>query len=559
MQISTGFLKLAALLSTIGLTAAEWRYLSRPDLHIPRLEVTQNTGKTADGLLFVAPFTGSPVEDEEHPPHQPSAYILREDGDLVWSGFASYYSGWLANFQKAEYQGQDVLLAFEGKHNSAHGHGHGLLKVLDKSYNHITSIKAGHAKLIDKHEGQLIHDGKSALFQIYHPVPRDLSSFNGGDPQREWIVDSQFQEVDTRSGEVIFEWKSLDHVPPSHSNITLTSGQAGNGIGSVEAWDYFHINSVDKNHDGDYLISARDVNSVYKISGKTGEIIWTLGGRNVNDDFKHLDKASHFSYQHHARFQGVDEEGREIISLYDNSAHGTETDIGHAVFDAPTSSGKVLLVNTAGGKNKWTVETRQAFYPPDGLISKSQGSTQLLDNGNVLVNWGSEGAVTEFTSDGKAIYHAYFEKGHGAQNYRAFKNDWQSVKPSEDAALVGYAYGHLGKLILASSWNGDTEVASWRYYGATKKGGPLKQLGEVERNGFEARLELNHVKHDYKEVKAEGLDKDGKVIIETSREKVVDNAPLPPDYRQDENIGLNMGRIMISTGINVFSHDYGVF
>lgn len=69
MQISTGFLKLAALLSTIGLTAAEWRYLSRPDLHIPRLEVTQNTGKTADGLLFVAPFTGSPVEDEEHPPH----------------------------------------------------------------------------------------------------------------------------------------------------------------------------------------------------------------------------------------------------------------------------------------------------------------------------------------------------------------------------------------------------------------------------------------------------------------------------------------------------------
>lgn len=410
--------------------------------------------------------------------------------------------------------------------------------------------------MIDKHEGQLIHDGKSALFQIYHPVPRNLHAFNEGDALREWIVDSQFQEVDTHTGNVLFEWKSLEHVPPSHSNITLTSNQAGNGIGSVEAWDYFHINSVDKNDDGDYLISARDVNSIFKISGKTGEIIWTLGGRNKNDDFKHLDEESHFSYQHHARFHGVDEQGREIISLYDNSAHGTETDEGHAVYDAPTSSGKILLVNTANSKNEWTVETQQAFYPPDGLISKSQGSTQLLNNGNVLVNWGSEGAITEFTKDGRAIYHAYFEKGNKAQNYRAFKNEWHSVKPSEDAALVGYTYDSLGKLILATSWNGDTEVAIWRFYGATKKGGALKELGQVKREGFETRLEIDHVISDYKEVKAEGLDKNENIIVETHREAVVDNAPLPPSHRQHGKIGLDIGRIVIASGLNVASHGF---
>ena len=62
--------------------------------------------------------------------------------------------------------------------------------------------------------------------------------------------------------------------------LPINPGQAGSGYNSSDAWDYFHINSVDKNADGDYIISARDACSVHKINGTDGSIIWRLDGKN---------------------------------------------------------------------------------------------------------------------------------------------------------------------------------------------------------------------------------------------------------------------------------------
>ena len=81
-------------------------------------------------------------------------------------------------------------------------------------------------------------------------------------------------ELDIATGKVLFEWSSLDHVQPDESVLPINSGQAGSGYNSSDAWDYFHINSVDKDADGNYLISARDACAVHKINGTDGEIIW---------------------------------------------------------------------------------------------------------------------------------------------------------------------------------------------------------------------------------------------------------------------------------------------
>lgn len=56
-----------------------------------------------------------------------------------------------------------------------------------------------------------------------------------------------------------------------------------------------HINSVDKSPEGDYMISARYTNAIYKISGKDGRLIWTLGG--PNSSFT-LEENFNFSRQH---------------------------------------------------------------------------------------------------------------------------------------------------------------------------------------------------------------------------------------------------------------------
>ncbi|KAJ5706718.1 hypothetical protein N7488_006519 [Penicillium malachiteum] len=425
---------------------ADWQFKSRTDLAPPRLNITIPATKDMEkGYLFVAPFPGQFVDPEHHGPRQEGPYIFRDDG--VWKG-------------------QDVLYSFEGDHNPAYGHGHGHATILDHHYETIRELRAGNHKLMDKHELHSV-DGKTALIQVYQPVPIDLSRW-GGSPEQQWIVDAIFQELNIETGELVFEWSSLEHVTPDEAVLPLNPGQAA----------------------GDYLISARDECAAHKINGKTGEIIWRLGG--LKSDFE-LGSNVAFCFQHHARF--ISRNGdEEIISLFDNSAHGTENHRGHEVHTHPYSQGEIISVNTA----TWTAEIVQAFQPPDGLLAKSQGSTQILPNGNALVNWGSEGAMTELKSDGTPIFHTYMDSGllgEGVENYRAFRFNWTGI-PNEEPSLV--AQKTPSGTALYVSWNGDTETSAWRFYSVTDRYGSRSFLGEAVRSGFETSLLLSG--HTYNHV-----------------------------------------------------------
>ena len=291
------------------------------------------------------------------------------------------------------------------------------------------------------------------------------------------------------------------------SVLPINPGQAGAGYNSSDAWDYFHINSVDKDVYGDYLISARDASSIHKINGTTGAIIWRLGG--TNSSFS-LGPEVEFSFQHHARFISRSADGtEEIISLFDNSAHGTETGRGKEVHNYPYSRGKIVKVNT----RSWKATLVQSFDAPDGLLAKSQGSTQLLPNGNALVNWGSEGAITEFRADGTPIFHAYLDSGDlgkGVQNYRAFRYNWTGL-PNEAPAIVSLRDAK-GTTVFVS-WNGDTETALWRFYAATGGRGHRQFLGKAERRGFETNLTISG-RYVYA-VTADAIDSHGKVLTTT--------------------------------------------
>ena len=498
---------------------ADWQFKSRPDLAPPRLNITiPATADVEKGYLFIAPFAGFP-EGTRHGPLQAAPYIFTDAGDLVWSGF-TYFSIWATNFQAARYKGEDVLFSFEGSHNAAYGHGHGHTTFLDQHYETIKELRAGNHRLTDKHEFHIINE-ETGLIQIYHPVARDLTAY-GGSKEQQWIVDARFQELDIETGDVLFEWSSLEHVDPEgrYSNsalwpisnrlieayLPLNPGQAGSGYNSSDAWDYFHINSVDKDDEGSYLISARDANAIYKINGTTGDLIWRLGGKHSNFT---LGENVEFSFQHHARYISKSSSGEsEVISFYDNSAHGTENGGGGEVHLYPYSRGKIVEVNT----HTWEATLVQAFHPPDNLLSKSQGSTQVLPGGNVLVNWGSSGALTEFKADGTPVFHTYFDSGslgEGVENYRGFRYNWTGL-PFERPAIV--ALHNETSTSIYVSWNGDTEAVAWRFYGGTSQGG-LKVLGESKRTGFETSVTTGITHLD--SFKAEALAHDGAVLTST--------------------------------------------
>ncbi|KAI0004378.1 Arylsulfotransferase-domain-containing protein [Xylariaceae sp. FL0662B] len=472
-------------LTLLNVAAADWQFKSRSDLAPPRLNITIPATKDVEkGYLFVAPFAGLPdTPTEQHGPRQAAPYIFRDDGDLVWSGYG-YYSIWATNFQAGRWKGEDILFSFEGDHNPGYGHGHGHITFTDSHYETIRELRAGNHKLVDKHEFHIVNE-KTGLIQIYQPVPRDLTPW-GASAEQQWIVNAIIQELDIATGELLFEWASLDHVSPDEAILPINPGQAGSGYNSSDAWDYFHINSVDKDADGNYLISARDACSIHKINSTDGRIIWKLNGK---DSSFRVPKDAEFCFQHDARFLGRHDDV-EVISLYDNSAHGTEHSGGSEVHTAPTSSGKIVRVNTTS----WEAELVQAFFPPDDdLLSKSQGSTRVLPNGNVLVNWGSEGALTEFLPDGTAVFHAYMDSGDlgvGVQNYRGFRYNWTGL-PNEEPAIVALR-GDDGNTTVYVSWNGDTETGSWRFYALVGEDGSKEFfLGEVERTSFETSLRVS--------------------------------------------------------------------
>ncbi|RDW78665.1 arylsulfotransferase family protein [Aspergillus mulundensis] len=507
------WLPAAALLP---LAAADWQFKSRTDLAPPRLNITIPAAPDVEkGYLFVAPFAGyADTAGEQHGPRQAAPYIYRDDGELVWSGYG-YYSIWATNFQKARWKGKDVLFCFEGDHNPGYGHGHGHTTILDQHYETIRELRAGNHKLTDKHEFHVINE-ETALIQVYQPVPADLTPW-GASPEQQWIVDAIIQELDIETGELLFEWSSLEHVSPDEAILPINPGQAGSGYNSSDAWDYFHINSVDKGSDGNYLISARDACSVHKINGTTGEIIWRLGG--VKSDFELGDNVK-FCFQHHARYV-PSEDSKEVISLYDNASHGTEDGRGHEVHTHPFSQGKIIEVDTI----TWKATIVQAFQPPDGLLSKSQGSTQLLPNGNVIVNWGSEGALTEYRADGTPIFHTYMDSGYlglGVENYRGFRYNWTGL-PNEAPAIVSLE-NDQGTTVYVS-WNGDTETRTWRFFNIVDDYGSRQFLGEVERKGFETSLLIKD--HGIGLVTAEAIGASGRVLTSTAAVKAKAEA-LPP-------------------------------
>ncbi|KAK0642074.1 ASST-domain-containing protein [Cercophora newfieldiana] len=495
-----------SVLLSLPTALADWQFRSRPDLSPPRLNITIPAhDDVAPGYIFVAPYPA--FDGRRTGPEQPAAYIFRNDGDLVWSSLG-YFGGWVANFQAVRYKGQPVLQAFHGSLDPFHGHGYGTAALLDQNYRQVATQQSLH-KLVSIHEFRIVQE-KTALVEVFQPVPYDLRP-HGGDESQQWIIDGIWQELDIETGELLFEGHSLDFSDPSESALPLPTDKRHPGTTSADAWDYFHINSVDKDDEGNYLISGRHTSTVYKLSGVDGSVIWRLGGSNSTFPLSH---DASFAYQHDARFLSRSADGSiETISLFDNAALTDGTRFH------PSSSARIFQLNHTSN----TATELRRFPAPDGLSAQSQGNAQVLPNKNVFVNWGQAGAITEFRgSDAKPTFHAYLDSGPlgpGVQSYRGFRYEWEG-RPRESPAVVALRAGSETSVYV--SWNGDTVTVAWEFYAgaaggvASGKGARTHKLGVVRRVSFETVLvvstaELEALGRDVK-VFAVALDGDGRVV-----------------------------------------------
>ncbi|KAJ5418081.1 uncharacterized protein N7487_001631 [Penicillium crustosum] len=515
---------LLLLISVLQPVYADWQFRSRPDLSPPRLNITVPAQPAVEkGLIFVAQYHG--FEEGSSGPEQPAAYIFEDNGDLVWSS-VGHLAGWIADFGPTVVNNALVLRAFQGILDGPHGRMYGDHVLLDEHYRTIKVVKPASHRLVSCHEFQVVN-GESVLMETPVAVPINLKPF-GGDASQSWIVSNGFQEVDISSGKLLFEWYSLDHVNPEYSAFPLESEGVFKGTSSLDAWNYFHINSVDKDDEGNYLISARNYAAIFKINGTDGEIIWQLGGRRGSD----FDVPSNvkFAYQHDARFRYRSPNGSiEHISFFDNADHSAP---GRSI--NPFSRARFVELN----HETLTATEIHTYRPPDNLVTHSQGNLQFLENGNKFVNWGQAGAVTEFSEDGNVLFHAYLDSGdnRNVQSYRGFRANWRGFPDEEPAVLP--ILDSKENLSVFVSWNGDTETKFWQFYLQRAGTNSAFLLGKQKRTGFETKTSIDfsniRSKTGDEKIFAEAFDSQGRFLRRTVPVTIKSHLP---DYLQESSGG----------------------
>jgi hypothetical protein len=446
-----------------GDPGAVQHYRSAPELAPSTVTVTTRArpGATA-GELFLAPYQGEGA---------PGPMIVDQDGELVW--FHPLPTGLQAsNFGVQRYQGREVLTWWQGRIIQA-GFGQGEDQIYDSSYRRVATVRAGNGYQADLHEIRLTSQG-TAWIDAFDPVEAERSAVHGSSGSV--LTDSVVQQIDIKTGLVMWEWHALGHIPPEDSYVPVASGGY--------PWDYAHVNSVAPGPSGDVLLSARSTCAVYDVDVHSGRVRWRLGGK--RSSFK-LQPDSRFYWQHDAEFQPGG-----LISLFDNGSEPPKE---------KQSRGLLFRLDTASGS---AAVVKQLVNPTRTLLASSQGAIVRLPGGNWLLGYGGLPDFTEFDDGGHVLLDGTL--GRNVQNFRVNLSPWVG-RPRTPPSLRAWLQG-VGRLALAVSWNGASEVAAWRVLcGASPRA--LAPVARARRLSFETEIAT---RASGRYVAVQALDRAGKVI-----------------------------------------------
>jgi Arylsulfotransferase (ASST) len=434
------------------------RFVTLPFLLAPRIKVNRGSA-SAGGDIFLTPLPSPVVHPESNntitikPVGPGGPMIIDSHGRLVW--FDQLNPPDVAtNFRPQRFAGHEVLTWWQGGvTSSAFGVGEGV--IADTSYRTLRTVRAGNGYPTDLHEFVLTRSG-DALFTAYSPVLVHLPGTAAG--VRSPLLDSLVQEVDIRTGLVVWEWHALGHIPLKDSYATPANSAD---------YDAFHLNSIEALPGGRMLVSARDASAVYLINRAGGRIVWTLGGK--ASSFR-MARGARFYFQHDAQMVG-----RNEVSLFDDEAGPP----------AHASSSRGLLLGL--DLRHHTAEMVSQYHRPGrDNLADSEGSLQHLTGGNVFVGFGSTTGFSEFTPGGKLVFDASLPTDDGS--YREFRFPW-SATPRTRPTIVAQRASPT-KVSVYASWNGATTVARWDVL-AGPNAGTLGPLAIAAKRGFETRINVS--------------------------------------------------------------------
>ena len=436
-------------------------YLSAPKLAPSVVRITTAARPRASaGDLFFAPYQGSGA---------PGPMITDQRGNLIW--FHPLAAGQVAtNFRPQRLGRRTVLTWWQGR-ILALGFGQGVDEIYSSSYRPLAVVHAGNGYSADLHEFLLEPNG-TAWLDAFDPVEMDLHRLGGS--RHSVVTDSVVEEIDTRTGLVMWEWHALGHIPFADSYSAMPHGS--------QPWDYVHINSIDPGSHGQLLLSSRNTSALWDVSRASGRVIWTLGGRHSSFT---QSPGTRFDFQHDAAWQPG---GR--VSLFDNGyvvAHDTPS--RGIVLDPDISAHVVRLV-------------KRFANPANDLQTMSQGDLLRLPGPNWLVGYGGIPNFTEFDDSGHVLLDGAL--GPFVESYRTYLAPWSGrsdMRPAVAAQLT------TDGMEVEASWNGATNVKSWEVL-AGPTAASLAPVATAPTTGFETTLRVDQARY----VALAARDARGKVL-----------------------------------------------
>jgi EmrB/QacA subfamily drug resistance transporter len=457
-------------------TRDTYSFVTEPGLHPPKIRSVKSApaSQLAPGYIFMANFfdlNEAPIIGQSGP------LILDRTLQPVW--FQPVPEKFVAsNLSLQTYEGKPALAWWQGIVTNTGATESGEDVVVDQHYRPIARLKATGGWVLTLHEFTI--DGENAWVTANKNVPKDLSKYGGA--YNGALIDSAVQEYNLKTGKLVRSWDALDHIPLSESQASLPT----NGF----PWDAYHVNSIDLGPNGTFLVSMRDTWATYLVHSDTGKIEWTLGGN--KSSFK-LGPGAAFEWQHDARL------GPEsTVSLYDD--HCCQL-TGGGTYVNPTAPSRGLVLKL--DEKTRTAKLAAQYGRDGGFESDYMGDTQPLSNGNVFVGWGSEPFFSEYDRSGKLLFEG--ELPGPDLTYRATLDQWSGTPLTKPAAAARQADG---KTTVYASWNGATQLASWRVL-AGSGAGQLKPVATQAKEGFETAIALPQ---SYPSITVQALDANGRVL-----------------------------------------------
>lgn len=280
----------------------------------------------------------------------------------------------------------------------------------------------------------------------------------------EWSLHDHFDELGLSEAakNAIYRWGHIKERVDAHPDQEVTE--------SVNA-DWAHVNSMahlgpnkwydagdERFHPDNIIFDCREINGVYIISKKTGNVVWQVGPEDWSST-KALRKLGPFIGQHHAHMIPKGLAGAGNILVFDNG--------GAAGYGLPTPGAPTGVMISRRGYSRvvefdpitlevvWEYNAENAGYGRsfyNRFFSWYVSSAQRLPNGNTMITEGCHGRIFEVTPEREIVWeyiHPYtaYKPGEGVEKkmedyryiFRAFRYPYgwvpQAKRPVEKAVI----------------------------------------------------------------------------------------------------------------------------